>query len=472
MQNLFINGKWTEASSGETFNSYNPANGEVIGSVQMGGIEDTEKAIRSARDAFHDWTTTNITYRAELLRQYLYRLRKERNALSELVTREVGKTLEESDGEIEDALNLVDYLVGEGKRYFGYVAPSTRKNRLAYTQRCAYGVAGLLTPWNFPGSILFWKMAPALLCGNTVVVKPSSEAPLTAGALVSYGVDIFPKGVLNFIPGKGSTVGDHIVGHDAVDVISFTGSTSIGRKIRNSAGIKEVSLELGGKNPALIMPSANVQSAVKDTVNGAFGVAGQRCTATSRVIVHEDIFDDFKTALVEDSKALKVGSGLDSGTDMGPLINQKQVDIVHGYVKNAVKDGARILCGGKSLPEIGPNFYAPTVLDNLRTDMQIAQEEVFGPVLCLFKCSCLDEAIEIANDVPYGLSSSIYTSDLQEAFRGTNELASGIVVVNNPPGAVEAQLPFGGVKESGIGREGGIEGIDEFSRTKTVYIDY
>ena len=471
MQRLFIEGEWTEAQSKETFDSLNPADGEVLDTVHSAGLQDVEKAIGAARDSYHDWTTENVTYRAELLRKYLYKLREEKENIIELVTKEAGKTLAESRGEVEDALNLIDYLVGEGKRYFGYVAPSTQKNRLAYTQRCAYGVAALLTPWNFPVSILAWKMAPALLCGNTVVIKPSSETPLTAGALVSCAEDIFPSGVINLVTGRGKAIGDRLISHRWVDIISFTGSTEIGRKIRDGAGLKEVGLELGGKNPALIMPSTDIKKAVEDTVKGAFGVAGQRCTATSRVIVHEDIIDEFRDALLERTKGLTVGNGMDAETDMGPLINESHAGIVHSYVEEAVEEGGRLLCGGKALERTG-NYYLPTVLDGLSTEMRIAQEEVFGPVLCLFACSSFDEGVEIANDVPYGLSASIYTADLEEAFRGTNELASGIVVVNNPPGAVEAHLPFGGVKESGIGREGGIEGIDEFSRTKTVYIDY
>ncbi len=472
MQKLFINGHWCEGTDQKSFQSFNPATGEAIDSIAAGSIDDVEKAVQAAREAYHDWTVSNVTDRAEMLRQYLYRMREEKENLAELVTREVGKTVPESLAEIEDALNLVDYLVGEGKRYFGEVAPSTQKNRFAYTQRCAYGVAALLTPWNFPVSILIWKLAPALLCGNTTVVKPSSDSPLTAGALVQYGEDIFPEGVVNLVTGRGGAIGDRIVSHEWVDVISFTGSTEIGKKIRSCAGMKEVGLELGGKNPAVIMPSANIDGAVSDTVKGAFGVAGQRCTATSRVIVHQDIYDEFKVKLIAQTEQLKLGNGLDSETDMGPLIKKSQVESVDGYVNNAVNDGAELLCGGKRMPEVGACFYAPTVLDKVTKDMEVAQEEVFGPVLCLMKCSSLDDAIDIANDVRYGLSAAIYTAHLKEAFRATNELASGIVVVNNPPGAVETHLPFGGVKESGIGREGGIEGIDEFSRTKTVYIDY
>ncbi len=469
MQKLYINGKWTDAGSGETFESYNPSTGEVIDTVQAASSADIDMAMSAARASFHDWTVTNVTERAEYLRRYLYALREEKEELAKLVTRETGKTLSESAGEIEDALNLSDYLVGEGKRFFGYVTPSTMKNRLAYTQRCAYGVAALLAPWNFPVSIIVWKMMPALLCGNAVVIKPASTAPLTAGALVSFGEDIFPPGIVNLITGGGGSVGKQIISHDEVDVVSFTGSTEVGKKIKNAAGLKEVGLELGGKNPALIMPSADIRKAVNDTVSGAFGVAGQRCTATSRVIVHEDIIDAFKPLLLEKTGALKVGDGLDPGTDMGPLITYGQVKAVDGYVRGAIEAGARPLCGGEAL---GGCYYSPTIFDRVSTDMQIAREEIFGPVLCLFTCSSLEEGIHIANDVPYGLSSAIYTRDLRESFRGTNELASGIVVVNNPPGAVEAHLPFGGVKESGIGRSGGIEGINEFSRTKTVYIGY
>lgn len=471
MKNLFIGGNWVDSVSDQSFNSYNPATEEVLEEFQTGFTEDIDTAVAAAKKARQEWNDTGVTNRAEYLRKYLNRLIENRETLAQIVTKEVGKTLDESKAEIDDAINLTDYLVGEGKRYFGYVAPSTQKNRLCYTMRTPYGVAALLCPWNFPVSINIWKVSPSLLCGNTAIIKPSSNSPLTSYELVKMGEDIFPPGVLNLVYGLGRDIGRHIVSHPDVDVISFTGSTEIGKDITEASGLKEIGLELGGKNPAVVMPSADMEKAVDDTVKGAFGVAGQRCTATSRVIVHQDIFEQFKDLLLTKTKGLKIGNGLEPETDMGPMISERQVEKVEEYVKGALQEGAEALCGGERIEGPG-NFYAPTILDNVRPDMTVAREEVFGPVLCLFSCSSFEEGVQTANDVPYGLSSAIYTTDIRETFEATNRLESGVVVVNNPPGSVEAHLPFGGIKGSGIGREGGIEGIDEFSRTKTVYIDY
>jgi len=471
MKNLFIDGKWVDSVSDQSFNSYNPATGEVLEEFQSGFTEDIDAAVQAAKKAKKNWHDVGVANRAEYLRKYLNRLIQNREKLAHTVTKEVGKTLDESKAEIDDAINLTDYLVGEGKRYFGYVAPSTQKNRLCYTMRTPYGVAALICPWNFPVSINIWKVSPALLCGNTAIIKPSSNSPLTSYELVKIGEDIFPPGVLNLVCGFGRDIGRHIVSHPDVDVVSFTGSTHIGKEITQASGLKEIGLELGGKNPAVVMPTADIEKAVDDTVKGAFGVAGQRCTATSRVIVHQDIFERFKEMLLKKTKKLKVGNGLEPETDVGPMITARQMEKVEEYVKGAVAEGAEVLCGGERLDGPG-NFYLPTILNKVRPDMRIAQEEVFGPVLCLFTCSSFQQGLSIANDVPYGLSSAIYTKNISEAFDAANKLESGIVVVNNPPGAVEAHLPFGGIKDSGIGREGGIEGIDEFSRTKTVYIDY
>ncbi len=471
MKKLFINGAWTDARSQETFHSYNPATDEALEEFQTADPEDIEAAMQAACRVRRQWEELGVVKRAEMLRTYLHRLQQQKENLARIVSREVGKTVREAIGEIDDAINLVDYLVGEGKRYFGNVTPSTIINRMCFTQRRAYGVATLLTPWNFPVSIVVWKLAPALLCGNSVVLKPASASPLTACELIEYGADIFPDGTVNLLFGLGQTIGRHLIRHPSVGVISFTGSTEIGKDIKQMSGLKEVGLELGGKNPAVIMPSANIEKAVEDTIAGAMGVAGQRCTATSRVIVHESVLQEVTDRLVARAGEISVGNGLEPETDMGPLISRHHREQVDAYVKEAQQQGARLLCGGEMIEGPG-SFYQPTIFDQVTPDMRIAREEVFGPVLCILSCSTFDEAIDIANDVPYGLSSAIYTRELREAFEAANRLEAGITVVNNPPGSVETHLPFGGVKDSGIGREGGIEGIDEFSWIQTVYIDY
>lgn len=469
---LYIDGKWVDSSSKETFKDRNPANREdVVGIFQAGNEKDVDKAVEAAWKAYPSWSSTPAPKRGEILLQVAQLLRSEKESLAKLLVREMGKALKEARGDVQEAIDIFEYMAGEGRRLFGHTTPSELKNKFCMTVRKPIGVVGLITPWNFPYAIPAWKLAPALVCGNTVVFKPASDTPLCALKLVEIlekaGI---PKGVVNFVTGSAETVGRRIVTHEKIRAISFTGSRDAGKWVLANAGLKKIGLELGGKNPIIVMDDADLELAVEGILWGGFGTTGQRCTAASRVLVHSKVQKKLENMLVARIEKLKVGDGMKA--DVGPLINDKAVEKTDYYVEVGKKEGAVLLVGGKKGFEKG-SFYQPTLFTEVKRTMRIAREEIFGPVVCLIPFETLDEAIGIANDVDYGLSSSIYTNDIANAFKAIDKIEAGITYVNSSTIGAEVHLPFGGVKATGNGtREAGIEGINEFSELKTVYVDY
>ena len=399
--------------------------------------------------------------------------------LARQMTREMGKVLTETRGDVQEGIDTAYYAAGEGRRLFGKTVPSELPDKLNMAMRVPIGVAGIVTPWNFPMAIPTWKIFPALLCGNTIVFKPASDTPATATSLVEILLEAgIPAGAINIVHGGGAEVGNAIVGHPDVDLVSFTGSTEVGKKISAMAAstLKRVSLELGGKNAQIVMDDADLGLALEGLLWGAFGTTGQRCTATSRLILHEKIHDKFIGMLVDRVKKLRLGDGLLPTTDVGPCINQGQQETVKNYVEIGVQEGARIVTGGDIPRGSGLEkgwFFSPTVFENVKPEHRIAKEEIFGPVLSVLKTKSLDEAIHILNDTIYGLSSSIYTADVNRGFRAVRDVKAGIIYINAPTIGAEAHMPFGGVKQTGNGhREGGWTVYDFFSEWKTVYVDY
>jgi len=381
--------------------------------------------------------------------------------------------LVEARGDVQEAVDITEYMAGEGRRLYGHTTTSELRDKFCMTVRRPVGVVGLITPWNFPMAIPAWKIMPALVCGNTIVLKPSSETPLCAIHLVEILAEAgVPRGVLNLVTGPGSDVGMALVKHRKIRGISFTGHRDTGKAILKDSGLKKVGLEMGGKNGIIIMDDADVQLAVDGVIWGGYGTTGQRCTAASRVIVHKKIRDEFQKLLIARIQELRLGNGLDPQTDIGPLVNSAALEKTERYVKIGVEEGATLLCGGKR-PAMKGYFYEPTLFTDVTMDMTIAQEEIFGPVVSLIQVEDFDEAIHAMNSVEYGLSSAIYTRDIRTAFKAIEKIDAGITYVNSSTIGAEVHLPFGGIKSSGNGsREAGIEGINEFSETKTVYVDY
>jgi aldehyde dehydrogenase (NAD+) len=471
---LFINGEWVSSESGETFTRVNPADpDEVIGNFQKGNAIDTEKAIDSAEMAFDSWSDTPAPKRAEYIFKASQLLSENKDELSQIMTREMGKTLLDASADVQEAINVGFYAAGEGKRLFGYTAPSEKQNKFAMTVRLPIGVAGLISPWNFPIAIPAKKVFYSLICGNTAVLKPASDTPLCATKLVEIVEKAgIPKGVLNLVTGPGETVGMALIRDKRVKVISFTGHKDTGATILREAGLKRTNLEMGGKNPIVVMDDADLKLAVNGVLWGGFETTGQRCTASSRVIVHEKIKEDFEAMLIDQVRRLRLGNGLDPKTDIGPLVNKAAQDKVGRYVEIGKSEGAKLLKGGEVPKDLKGYFFEPTVFTDCTVNMRIAQEEIFGPVISIFSARDLDEAIEIANSMEYGLSSSIYTKNISNAFVAINKLQAGLTYVNSPTIGAECHLPFGGMKHSGNTREDGPEGIKEFTELKTVYIDY
>ncbi|HXG00151.1 MAG TPA: aldehyde dehydrogenase family protein [Bacteroidota bacterium] len=476
----FINGKWVDAKSGQTFENRNPANwNEVIGLFPKSSKEDVDEAVKAARAAFEKWRLVPAPKRGDILRKVGDLLVARKEELARQMTREMGKVLAETRGDVQEGIDTAYYAATEGRRWFGRTAPSELPNKFNMAIRVPIGVAGIVTPWNFPMAIPTWKIFPALLCGNTVVFKPASDTPATAHSLVEILMEAgVPEGVVNLVHGGGSDVGMAIVGHPDVDLVSFTGSTAVGKKISAVASetLKRVSLELGGKNAQIVMPDADMKLALDGVLWGAFGTTGQRCTATSRLILHERIHDQFVEMLVERVKKLRLGNGLDPNVDVGPCVNEGQRKTVESYVEIGKKEGATLACGGRipDDPALKDGwFYTPTVFTNVQPHHRIAKEEIFGPVLSVLKASSLEHAIEILNNTIYGLSSSIYTRDINNAFQAIRDIKAGITYINAPTIGAEAHMPFGGVKQTGNGhREGGWAVYEFFSEWKTVYIDY
>ncbi len=469
---ILIDGKWVSSESKETFQSLNPATEKHLGRFQSGNENDVNQAVDAAERAFEEWSSLPAPKRGEILFRTASLLRESKETLARLVTNEMGKVLPEARGDVQEAIDITEYMAGEGRRLFGHTTPSELRDKFCMTVRRPIGVCGLITPWNFPIAIPAWKIMPALICGNPVVFKPASDTPLCAIKFVEIlekaGV---PKGVINIVTGSGDQAGLPIVRHKNVRCISFTGSRDTGLQITREAGIKRVGLELGGKNGIIVLEDANMSLAVDGVIWGGYGTTGQRCTAASRVIVQQSIKEKFERMLAERVSKLRLGSGLDKKTDVGPLINRKAVEKTHSYTEIGLKEGAKLLCGGSPLKGKG-FFYQPTLFTDATYDMKISQEEIFGPAVCIISVKNLEEAIEVMNSVSYGLSSSIYTSSMRSAFKAIEGIEAGLTYMNSSTIGSEAHLPFGGVKQTGNTREAGIEGINEFSEIKTVYFDY
>jgi aldehyde dehydrogenase (NAD+) len=467
------------AADNRTFEVRSPADGALVAQGPRSTAADVDQAVRAAREAFARWKNTPAPARGEILLQAGRVLEKRKDELAKLMAREMGKRLEEARGDVQEAIDTAYYAATEGRRLFGRTAPSELANKFGMTVRRPIGVAAIITAWNFPVAVPSWKIFPALVCGNTVVWKPAEEAPAVgdgfAAALEEAGL---PPGVLNVVHGFGEEVGAALVAHHDVNVISFTGSTEVGKLIAQEAGktLKHVSLELGGKNPVIVMPDADLDLALEGILWGAFGTAGQRCTATSRLIAVGDVADRLLPKLIERANALRLGDPLDPAVDVGPVITEKQRARIHAFVETAQREGGEVLAGGK-IPTEGPLargwYYPATIVDKVRRGSTLALREVFGPVLAVLRAGSLDEAIEIANEVEYGLSSSIYTRDVSAAFRAMEKIDAGITYVNAPTIGAEAHFPFGGVKGTGNGhREGGWAPYEFFSEVKTIYVDY
>lgn len=473
---LFLNGEWSDSVTGETFKDFNPATLEPIGEFQKASIDDVNRAVDSAVETFESWSRTPAPQRGKILFRAARVLEERKEELARLMTLENGKVLSEARGDVQEAIDMAYYAAGEGRRLLGETAPSELPDKFCLTLRRPIGVVGLITPFNFPLAIPAWKIMPALISGNTIVFKPSSDTPLLAEELIKILIRAgVPSGVINLVTGSGSETGAALVRNRNVRAISFTGSLETGKWILAEAGkdMKRVSLELGGKNPIIVMDDANLVLAVDGVLWGAFGTSGQRCTAASRVIVEEKVLPRFQSKLVQRAKELRVGSGLDDGVDMGPLINGHQLARVEEYVQIGLDEGARLILGGSPINPLPGYFFEPTIFTDVGADMRIAHEEIFGPVLSLISASGLEEAIDIANSVPYGLSSSIYTENIKNAFRAIERIDAGITYINAPTIGAEIHLPFGGTKASGNGaREAGTTAIDEFTDLKTVYFDY
>jgi aldehyde dehydrogenase (NAD+) len=476
----FIGGEWSAARSGEFFENRNPAHkGEVIGLFPKSTKADVEAAVAAARSAFDEWRLTPAPVRGEILKRCGDLLVERKEKIARDMTREMGKVLAETRGDVQEGIDTAYYAQGEGRRLFGQTVPSELPNKFAMTVRNPLGVAGIITPWNFPLAIPTWKIFPALLAGNTVVFKPASDVPLSAHHFVEALIDAgVPRKAVNLVHGGGGEVGTAIVEHPHVPVVSFTGSSYVGRMLGESCGrtLKRLSLELGGKNAQIVMDDADLDLALEGALWGAFGTTGQRCTATSRLILHERIHDKFVERLVERARALVLGDGLDAKSQVGPLVNAKQVETIHGYVEIGKNEGAELACGGKPATAgalADGYFYEPTVFTGVTPAMRIAREEIFGPVLSVLRIRDLDEAVRVLNDTEYGLSSSIYTRDVNAAFRAMRDIQAGITYINGPTIGAEAHLPFGGVKDTGNGhREGGWTAYEIFTETKTIYVDY
>ena len=474
-----IGGKWIDADAGATFESKNPATGEVLGIFPDSGVADVDRAVQAARTAYEKWRLVPAPHRAEILFRAAELLLQRKEELAREMTQEMGKVLAEARGDVQEAIDMVYYMAGEGRRMFGDTVPSELPDKFAMSVRIPIGVVGVITPWNFPIAIPSWKIAPALIAGNTVVFKPAHDTPILALRLVEILNEAgLPDGVVNIVFGHGAVAGEAVVNHPDVNVISFTGSTDTGKRISTNAAatLKRTSLELGGKNVIIVNEDADADLAVEGIVWSAFGTSGQRCTAASRVVVHESLYDDVVTRVVERARALRLGNGLDDSTDIGPVINKTQLEKIHSYRAIGEADGAELLCGGNIATDgdlANGFFYEPTVWGNVEPTARIAQEEIFGPVTAFIKARDYDHAVDIANGVQYGLSSSIYTRDINIAFRAMRDLYTGITYINAGTIGAEIQLPFGGTRNTGNGhREAGQAALDTFTEWKALYIDY
>lgn len=475
-----IGGEWVESRTGKTFLNVNPADSDdIVGEFPSSGADDVDAAVTAAAKAWKTWRLVPAPKRAEILYRTGELLAQRKEQYAREMTREMGKVLSETRGDVQEAIDTAYYMAGEGRRLFGQTTPSELRSKFAMSVRMPVGVVGMIAPWNFPMAIPSWKLFPALVCGNTCVIKPAEDTPLSTFNLVQSLIDAgLPPGVVNIVTGFGPDAGAPIVSHPGVRAISFTGSSEVGRMVGQTAAgnFKPCSLEMGGKNAMIVLEDANIDLALDGALWGAFGTTGQRCTATSRILLHKKIAAEFTEKLVVRADALKVGNGLDEAIQMGPQINQQQIDTSIRYCGIAQKEGAKLITGGSVL-EDGTfdkgHFFAPTVFAGVRPEMRIAREEVFGPVVSLIECADFDEAIEAANNIQYGLSTALYSRDVNKAFRAIRDLEAGITYINAPTIGAEVHLPFGGVKQTGNGhREGGTGALDFYTTWKSVYVDY
>lgn len=478
----FTDGRWEEALSQETFENRNPADtDQLVGVVVKSGKEDVDRAVEAAQRAYHAWRLCPAPRRGEILFRAGELLVKRKRELGELETREMGKILREGLGDVQEAIDMAYYMAGEGRRLPGETIPSELPNKDCKSVRVPVGVCALITPWNFPIAIPAWKIMPALVCGNTVVFKPSSYTSVSAFKLVQILEEAgVPRGVVNLVHGRGEDVGEYLAAHPGIDAVSFTGSTAVGERLAaKSVELgKKVSCEMGGKNAIIVMDDADLDLAVEGAVWGGFGTAGQRCTAASRIVVHTDVYDEFLRMFTNAASSLKLGNGLLEKTDVGPVINRAQMEKVLGYVEIGKKEGAKLVTGGKAYREgdcARGYFIDPTIFSEVDLGMRIAREEIFGPVVSVIKARDLEDAIQIVNSTRYGLVSAIYTRDVNKSAIAERDLDTGIVYINASTIGAEIQLPFGGSKKSGLGyREAGGRGgaLDMFTRWKVVYRDY
>jgi len=474
-----IGGEWVPAASGKTLLNLNPADhGDVVGAFPSSHSEDVDAAVAAAKKAFATWRLVPAPKRAEILTRTGLLLQERKEQYAKDMTREMGKVLAETRGDVQEAIDEAFYVAGEGRRLFGVTTPSELQNKFAMSVRMPVGVVGLITPWNFPMAIPSWKLFPALVAGNTCVIKPASDTPLSVYNLVQTLIDAgVPSGVVNIVCGSGSHVGTPLIEHRDVRAISFTGSSDVGSHVgqRAAATFKPVSLEMGGKNAQIVLDDANLELALDGALWGAFGTTGQRCTATSRILLQKGIAAKFTAEFVARAKALKIGNGLDETVQVGPQVNEAQIETSAKYVEIAVTEGAKLLAGGHALTEgayAHGTFFEPTIMGGVTANMRIAKEEVFGPVVSLIEFETFEQAIEIANSIDYGLSTALYTKDVNRAFTAMRDLEAGITYINAPTIGAEVHLPFGGVKQTGNGHREGLGAIDFFTTWKAVYVDY
>jgi aldehyde dehydrogenase (NAD+) len=476
----YIGGAWAESNSEQTAPNLNPANtDDVLGTVKLSTREEARRAVETAAEAFRGWRATPAPQRGRIVARFARLLEDDKENLARLLTQEEGKTIAESRGEVQRAINVAEFCAGESRRMNGETIQSELPANFAYTIKQPHGVVACVTPWNFPVAIPVWKIAPALVAGNTVVFKPATVTPATAVRLTELFAEAgIPAGVLNLILGSGSEAGDEIVGHPAVRAVSFTGSNGVGLKLYEQCSRRgaKVQCEMGGKNPVVVLEDADMTLAVESTAQGAFGSTGQRCTATSRAIVVEGVADEFAERIKSRAEGMRIGDGSDPNTEVGPLVDSNQFKSVLRYIDAGKEDGAEMLCGGGIADGSGLRkgyFVQPTVFTNVTPEMRIAREEIFGPVLSVIRVKDFDEAMRVANDSEYGLSSSIFSNDATRIFRFVEEIETGMTHVNSPTTGGEAHIPFGGIKATGIGeREQGSTALDFYTELKVVYVDY
>src|SRR4051812_24553342 len=475
----FIGGEWLDAASGETFTTTSPANGETLGVFPKSGSEDVDRAVEAAKTAFEDWRLVPAPKRGEILFRFARLVEEHKDEIADLMTHEMGKVSAEAGGDVQEAIDMSYYMAGEGRCLFGHTTPSELRDKFNMSVRMPIGVVGVITPWNFPIAIPSWKIAPALVCGNTVVFKPATDTPLLGERFVELLVEAgVPAGVVNIVHGGGGAVGDRLVRHPDVRVITLTGSRETGVEVmRNAAeGLKHVHLELGGKNAIVVLDDADVDLAVEGILWSAFGTSGQRCTAASRVIVEQGVYEQLQSKLVSAAEQLRLGYGWDDDTDVGPVINKPSLEKIDSYTQVGKDEGAKLLTGGEVATGNGLDkgfYYRPTIFGDVDPEMRIAQEEIFGPTTALIPVKGFDEAIRVSNGIKFGLSSSIFTRDVNKAFRAMRDLQAGITYINAGTIGAEVHLPFGGTKDTGNGhREAGQAALDVFTEWKSIYVDY